>query len=120
MDTVDAAPSTGRVLTGVAVLFGWFAIAALAMVLWVSQRPTVVDENCVGFCFDERTGTGILALLFGVPAVLAGLIAGAVVLAYVLRGQRSPWLAGTIAGLSGLVIGSVISCCGWDVGGGMT
>lgn len=112
MDIVNKPVSTAQVMTGLAVMFGWFAAAAAALVWWISRQSSdIPDEDCAGWCSSDRFDMTLAAVFLGIPAAAVGLTVGAFVLAYLIRRTGSGAVAGSVAGLAGLLAGPIVVFC---------
>lgn len=102
---------------GVGVLLGWFAVPTLVVVRWVNQHSDVVptDDECSWWCFSERQGAAIVAFMIGAPAGVLGLSIAAIVFSRLIRDVRSGLVAGTVAGVAGLVLGLAVVYGAWSL-----
>ncbi|GAA3780978.1 hypothetical protein GCM10022225_81700 [Plantactinospora mayteni] len=107
-DLLDPQPSGP--LTAVLYTAAWYAVAVLAVFVWILTLDASVPVDCVpgvsGACESER-GQAMSALLAAVPRFLAALATGLVVAA-LMRWFNRTWRAVTI-GLSAAVVGGGLS-----------
>ncbi|AVT40013.1 hypothetical protein [Plantactinospora sp. BB1] len=107
-DLLDPRPSGP--LTAVLYTVAWYAVAVLAVFVWVLTLDASVPVDCVpgvsGACESER-GQAISALLAGVPRFLAALATGLVVAA-LMRWFNRTWRAVTV-GFAAAVVGGGLS-----------
>ncbi|WP_460914301.1 hypothetical protein [Plantactinospora veratri] len=107
-DLLDPRPSGP--LTAVLYTVAWYAVAVLAVFVWVLTLDASVPVDCVpgvsGACESER-GQAISALVAGVPRFLAALATGLVVAA-LMRWFNRTWRAVTI-GFAAAVVGGGLS-----------
>ncbi|MFD0974919.1 hypothetical protein [Plantactinospora endophytica] len=107
-DLLDPQPSGP--LTAVLYTAAWYAVAVLAVFVWVLTLDASVPVDCVpgtaGACESERS-QAISALLAGTPRFLAALATGLVVAA-LMRWFNRTWRAVTV-GLSAAVVGGGLS-----------
>jgi hypothetical protein len=120
VDKLEKPPSSTQILVGVAVMFGWFAAAIVAVVRWVSVQSKVTPEgeDCSGWCTSDFFDAAGMAIVLGVPAGGVALIVGAIVLALLTQRVRYGLLSGTVAGLAGLLAGPAIVYCVMSAWGG--
>jgi hypothetical protein len=97
----------GRAL---ATLACWYAAVILAVVVLVSSLPDrKTDGTCDGLGFgctpNPRDGAIIVAIVYGVPLLLASMLASAVSLAIAVAARiRSGVAAGTLAAFTGFAV----------------
>ncbi|MGI5146535.1 hypothetical protein ACQEVC_09145 [Plantactinospora sp. CA-294935] len=107
-DLLDPRPSGP--LTAVLYTAAWYAVAVLAVFVWVLTLDASVPVDCVpgvsGGCESER-GQAMSALLAGVPRFLAALATGLVVAA-LMRWFNRTWRAVTV-GFAAAVVGGGLS-----------
>lgn len=95
-------PIAGRVMGG------WFAAAAVGVVIAVFAQSDAPPAVCMGLCFSDRLAAEIAAVVFALPSLVVGAIVGLFVLRRLARRGRTGVVAGCVAGIVGLVCGPVL------------
>jgi hypothetical protein len=116
---IDSSTPTSRSRTavigrGLATLAGWYAAVIAAFAVFVSTLPDKkTDGTCDGIGFgctpNPRDGALIVAIVFGIPLLLASMLASAVTLAVAVAARiRSGLAAGTLAACTGFAVAIAI------------
>jgi hypothetical protein len=103
-------PRREIVRRSLATLACWYSAVILALAVLVSTLPDrKTDGTCDGLGFgcspNPRDGATIVAIVYGVPLLLASLLASAVSMAVAVAvGIRSGVAAGTLAAFAGFAV----------------
>jgi hypothetical protein len=97
---------------GAATLAGWYAAVIVAVAVLIGTLPDRnTDGTCEGIGFGcaltPRDGMLLLAIVYGIALLCAGVPASAVTLAIAVAARiRSGLVAGTLAAVTGFVAGA--------------